>query len=243
METLPSTQISYRTLAPAEIIRTAEVLLARIRKRFPGSGLAEVCGELVRVCREVEATSNWLARPNYTLRAIEGLCIALLVGMLVLVGMNIRVRFDFDGLSDLLQGLESGVNDVVFIGLAIWFLSRLEARWKRSRALKSLHILRSLAHIVDMHQLTKDPEEVTGVVGIDPDFPSERLMTPTELTRYLDYCAEMLALLSKAGALHIQQFNDAETLAAVREIEDLTDGLSRKIWQKITILDRVVNPD
>jgi hypothetical protein len=31
-------------------------------------------------------------------------------------------------------------------------------------------------------------------------------------------------------------------MSAVGEIEDLTDGLSRKIWQKITILDRVMNP-
>jgi hypothetical protein len=32
-------------------------------------------------------------------------------------------------------------------------------------------------------------------------------------------------------------------LAAVGEIEDLTDGLSRKIWQKITILDRVMSDE
>ena len=30
------------------------------------------------------------------------------------------------------------------------------------RALKAIHELRSIAHIIDMHQLTKDPERITG---------------------------------------------------------------------------------
>jgi hypothetical protein len=94
-----------------------------------------------------------------------------------------------------------------------------------------------------MHQLTKDPDRVTGRGVADTESSPQRRMTPYELTRYLDYCSEALALLSKAAALHIEQFDDAETLAAVGEIEDLTDGLSRKIWQKITILDRVMSDE
>ncbi len=66
---------------------------------------------------------------------------------------------------------------------------------------------------------------------------------PFELVRCLNYCSEALALLSKAAALHVQPFDDRETLAAVGDIEGLTDGLSRKIWQKITILDRVLQRD
>ena len=66
-------------------------------------------------------------------------------------------------------------------------------------------------------------------------------MTPYELTRYLDYCSEMLALISKVGALYIQNFDDPATLRAVDELENLTTGLSRKIWQKIMILDRIMS--
>jgi len=66
-------------------------------------------------------------------------------------------------------------------------------------------------------------------------------MTPFELTRYLDYCSEMLAVISKIAALYVQDFNDPVTLAAVDEVQDLTGGLSQKIWQKIMILDRVVS--
>lgn len=233
---------AYRQLAPAEIIRTAQQLERRVNERFPGSGLGRVCAEIVRAARDAEAVADALAKPNYAIRGAVGLFIALLVAAVVglFAGLRKNLHPNFESISDLLQGLEAGVNDLVFIGFAIWFLTRLEARWKRHRALRSLHGLRSLAHIVDMHQLTKDPERVSGRRIQDTESSPKRLMTPRELTRYLDYCSEALALLSKAAALHIEGFDDAETLAAVGEIEDLTDGLSRKIWQKITILDRVM---
>jgi hypothetical protein len=34
----------------------------------------------------------------------------------------------------------------------------------------------------------------------------------------------------------VQRFDDAVALQAVNEIEELTTGLSRKIWQKLTVL-------
>jgi hypothetical protein len=49
----------------------------------------------------------------------------------------------------------------------------------------------------------------------------------------------MLAILGKLGALLVQDFDDSPTLSAVNDIEDLTSGLQRKIWQKIMITDRV----
>ena len=67
-------------------------------------------------------------------------------------------------------------------------------------------------------------------------------MTPFELSRYLDYSSEMLSLLSKTAALYVQHFNDPVTLSAVNDVEELTTGLSRKIWQKIMILDRIMAP-
>ena len=50
---------------------------------------------------------------------------------------------------------------------------------------------------------------------------------------------ELLTILSKVAALYVQRFNDPDTLRAAGDIEDLTVGLSRNIWQKIMILDRV----
>jgi len=47
----------------------------------------------------------------------------------------------------------------------------------------------------------------------------------------------MLSLIGKLGALYVQKFNDPVALAAVNDVEQLTTGLSRKIWQKIMILN------
>ncbi len=50
----------------------------------------------------------------------------------------------------------------------------------------------------------------------------------------------MLSVTSKLAALLVQYFDDPVVLAGVNEIEGLTTGLSGKIWQKITILDRAL---
>jgi hypothetical protein len=61
-------------------------------------------------------------------------------------------------------------------------------------------------------------------------------MSSFELSRYLDYCSEMLSLTGKVGALYVQNLHDPVALASVNEIETLTTGLSRKIWQKLMII-------
>ena len=147
----------------------------------------------------------------------------------------------FSNLSDFLQGLDSAVNALVLLGGAVFFLVTWERRIRRSRVLKALHVLRSFAHIIDMHQLTKDPERVVGPGPSTPSSP-KRTLSPFELTRYLDYCSEMLALISKIGALYVQRIEDPATLSAVDDLADLTTGLSRNIWQKIIILDRILSP-
>jgi hypothetical protein len=97
-----------------------------------------------------------------------------------------------------------------------------------------VHRLRALAHVVDMHQLTKDP---TVLLGSHKTASSpERTMTQFELTRYLDYCAEMLSLIGKLAALYGERMRDGVAIDAVNDIENLITGLGRKIWQKITII-------
>ncbi|HEX6984086.1 MAG TPA: hypothetical protein VF170_01860, partial [Planctomycetaceae bacterium] len=145
-------------------------------------------------------------------------------------------------LTEFVQVIESGINDAILIGAAILFLATFEARLKRRRALAAIHELRSLAHIIDMHQLTKDPERI--VFGRRMTAASPRhALTPFELERYLDYCSEMLALIGKIAALYVQNFEDSAAVEAVNDVEQLTSGLSRKIWQKIMILHTVCGPE
>ena len=93
-----------------------------------------------------------------------------------------------------------------------------------------------------MHQLTKDPERLMSPQP-DTDSSPSRSMTAPELGRYLDYCSEMLSLTSKIAASFVQSFNDPVVLSTVNEIETLVTGLSGKIWQKITLLERASRMD
>ena len=158
--------------------------------------------------------------------------------LLVVVGVTISVSAVPFGanlkLVELVAAVEAAINDVILIGAALVFLVGLESRIKRHRALKALHRLRSLAHITDMHQLTKTPERLDEDYASSASSPDNEL-SAFELGRYLDYCTEMLSLTGKIAAVYIQDFDDGVALQAVTEIEDLTTGLSRKIWQKRTL--------
>ena len=132
------------------------------------------------------------------------------------------------------QGLDSAVNLLLLAFAAIWFVLTLETRWKRRAVLLRLYELRSFAHVVDMHQLTKDPTVVLSKQRTSSS--PTREMTRFQLTRYLEYCAEMLALIGKLAALYSEYTRDPEIVGAVNDVENLSTDLGRKIWQKITIL-------
>lgn len=230
----------YRSLNADLIVQTCRANNERITERFPGSGLSKVSAELLAVSEQAAALSGWLAKPQMALRVLAGLGIAAVLIIVGEVFLNIKVQPTFGSIAEFLQGADAAINEIVFIGVAVFFFITLETRLKRKRALKAIHELRSIAHIIDMHQLTKDPERVVAPVASDPD--AKRPQNPAELIRYLDYCSDLLALISKIAALYVQDFNDPVTLSAVNEVENLTNGLSRKIWQKIMIFDRILAP-
>lgn len=226
----------YRNLDSQKILRTIETLERRIGERFPGSGLGRVCQELVTIAEESHKRSAWIARPQRSLRIITGVLVTLMIGGLLFVLANAawpNNRFD---LVLLVQVSEAGLNVFLLLSAAILSLITAETRIKRRRALKAIHELRALAHVIDMHQLTKDPERLQARQAATPSSPKQNL-SEFELGRYLDYCSEMLSLIGKLAALYVQKFDDPVALAAVNEVEDLTTGLSRKIWQKIMIIN------
>ena len=221
----------FRRLDADHIVTTVESLQQRIESRFPDAGLSRLVAELLQVARETVARTEWIQRPHVPIRAGAGfLCLSIV--LLIADLFNHVRRIEFDDFTSAVQALEASISSVVFIGAAIVFLVSWENRIKRERALKAIHELRAMAHIVDMHQLTKDPESV-----LHPNPEAKRQMTSFDLSRYLDYCGDSLALISKIAALYVQEFQDSVLLAAVDEVEELTSGFSRKIWQKITILE------
>ncbi|MCB1464514.1 MAG: hypothetical protein KDJ90_19330 [Nitratireductor sp.] len=228
--------MSYRTLDPDKIIATAANLERRIGERFPDAGLQNVAGELVRLAADTAKAAREVARPMWWLRAL--IALSVIGGGLVFffVGSFLTFnRIDTDGF-DLVQGIEASINTLVLIGLGVFALLRIEERTKRNAALRGLHGMRSLIHVIDMHQLTKDP--VVFSADFEPTASSpKRSMSRADLKRYLDYCSELLSLTGKVAALYAQSLADHDVLEAVNDIENLATNLSRKIWQKIMLIE------
>ena len=227
----------FKQLRTDCIIDTVVKLHQRLEKRFPEASLTKLCDDLVTVSRLAQQRADEFRNPLIGLRLLSTIFV---IGILIGTGAVITALQNDTAeleLIEFIQVLEAGINDVVLIGAAIFFVVTLEVRAKRNRALEAIHELRSIAHIIDMHQLTKDPLYVV-TEGKVHSRDSNRPMTPFELSRYLDYCSEMLSLCGKVAAVYVQEFSDSVVIAAVNEIEDLTTGLSRKIWQKVLILEQ-----
>lgn len=227
------------TLDADKILATVDRLARRIGERFPEAGLTRVADDFTRAARTIRTDARNLGRPNWRLRIVT---VAILVAGFTLFGFvvtDLRFNAPVDEVGTLVQILEPAANIAILVALGIAFIVRLELRWKRAQAIASLHSLRSMIHVIDMHQLTKDPSVLLG--GAKPTASSpKRTMSRVELERYLDYCSEMLSLTGKLAALYTQSVQDQVVVDMANELEELSTNLSRKIWQKIMILDRAV---
>ena len=235
----------YRTLNSEKIQQTLERLAMRIEERFPGASLVNVAHELISV---IEKDRGQLQRLQSPLKVLRWALVALLATGAIAQILLIRYLY-LDTVIELheemerspihfFEGLEAVINILILMGLGIFFLVKWEERRKRRLALNDLHELRSIAHIIDMHQLTKDPSAM--LAGGKPTASSpKREMSEFELMRYLDYCSELLSLAGKIAALYAQSARDALVIGAVNEIETLCTNLTAGIWQKIDMIRRL----
>lgn len=229
--------MNYSNLRPEKITKTLEVLSERVVERFPSSSLYALSQQLVQLSAKASDSSAEITKPILWVRIVNVILIALII-LLVVAAFTAASEIPADEwhFFQVVFLIEAGINDIILIGAGIFFLITIENRIKRRRALNALHELRSIAHIIDMHQLTKDPETVLQRGSSTASSPKATL-TMYELSRYLDYCSELLSLTGKIAAVHVQDFDDAVVLSSVTEIENLTTGLSRKIWQKLMIVN------
>jgi len=228
-----------RILDVSKIVETIHGLQARIDQQFPGSGLAGVCGSLGQAARATSWRTAALSRPYWGLRLLAFIVVAAVLAAQIYIADHV----DWSGIpgrttpAELAQGLNAMVNLLLLAFAGLWFVLTLERRWKRQRVFAYLYEFRSLAHIIDMHQLTKDPTTVLSA-GLPTVWRPEKKMSAPQLARYLDDCTEMLALIAKLAALYAERTQDREVTDAVNEIEDLTSQLGRKIWEKIMVLEQ-----
>ena len=226
----------YRTLDESKIVDTLTALRDRIENQFPESGLGRVADELIAVGAEVADCADYLSSPNWPIRIFAALLIAGMVVVLYLASPPLDLPTGAHKFSGV-QSIAAVLNSLAVVGVAVLLLLRLETNLKRRRAHGVIHQLRSLAHVVDMHQLSKDP---AGRRAPEPEIAvsPKGAMSPQSLGRYLDYCTDLLSLTGKLSALLVQRFKDEAVLGEVNEIEALTSALSGRIWQKIQLLER-----
>ena len=220
------------------VLETVRRLEERIAARFPERGLRRVAAELVELTADVGRDAAGIQGRVRIVRMLSRLGAALVLAATVVAVMLAANTAVDEGAGEGLDWLflvESSINDLAYAAIALYFLYSVPERVQRGHTLELLHRLRSLAHIIDMHQLTKDPERLNPgfqQTAVSPDPRLDR----AQMEHYLDYCSELLSLVGKTAALCAEESRDSIVLETVSRIEELTTGMSRKIWQKISVL-------
>lgn len=234
----PPSSSRFQRLDGQAVRRSAATLEHRIASRFPQRTLWEVCRELVSLVDEINAGTGISRRRVRLARVLSRFGVLVIVlflgGAVALAAGDLVEERATIGPLDMLPLLETIINDLVFGAIAVFFLLRIPERMERARVLRILHRLRSLAHVIDMHQLTKVPERLERDSRADGGLDLDR----TEVTRYLEFCTEMLSLVDKSAALYAEHTTDGDVLDAVEGIEALTSDMARKVWQKIGIIQQ-----
>lgn len=225
-------------LAADHVGATVAHLERRIEARFGERGLTKAARDLGGLVRLVQSEAGQSRdRLRRTTLVARGVGIVIVAATVVALGFSLRGAV-IDGLArtvDWVPLVESAVNDLVFAAIAVVFLWAFPERLERRTLLRLLHRLRSLAHVIDMHQLSKDPEQLSPsytptaqsiLHGLDAE----------QLHHYLTYCSEMLSLTAKTSALCGEHSTDGVVLETISYIETLTTELSSRIWQKISLL-------
>jgi len=225
-------------LQAEKIIEIIDTLEKRISERFPDSSLQKTCSDFLVTAKETKNKIEWISKPNLLLRLFSYIIISLGIGGIIFAISNVEFKVNDTTLENVVALSESVFNDIILLGAAIFFLVNTESRIKRKRAIKSLNELRVTAHVIDMLQLTKDPNLFNSKL-IPTAHSPKRTLTKFELERYLDYSSELSSLIAKISALYSQSFPDEVVVRSVNDIETLCTGLSRKIWQKIMILNQI----
>ena len=235
MATVGEKSVLYRTIDAERVIATAALLEARISDRFPESGLREVSIELIALGRDIAREAKALEAPIRWLRILT--LVTILIGIAIIAFVMTILSFDriSTGAFDFVQGIAATLNTMLLVGLGMITLTQMELRVKRRKVFDGLHALRSMIHVIDMHQLTKDPAALSDDFKPAPHSP-QRKLSAADLSRYLDYCSEMLSITGKLAALYAQSVNDEVVVQAVNDVESLGTNLSRKIWQKIIMI-------
>jgi hypothetical protein len=238
-ETAPLTQLDRDLLA-----KSLDRLHERISARFPDQSLTALAESIKQDVPEAhdqfEKAGARVLRVGRLTRALTA-AFVLAVGVALVLALSDFASSRHDG-ADWLSLVNTVVGDLVYAAVAVVFLWAVPQRLARRSLTDVLHRLRSIAHVIDMHQLAKDPERLRDdyrptAASVHPHLPDTSGATGrSDLHHYLTYCVELLALVAKSAALCGESSSDPVVLSMVNDIESLTSDMSQKIFQKIALL-------
>lgn len=222
----------FKNLDIDKVTAAIELLRLRVQERFPTANLLNVCNELKELSNNAKANIQHLNKPYVYFRIIFSFLIILTIVLITYTIWHISSQDLPSNFQSFIATSEALMNELVMIGAAFYFIGKFENSLKQKKILYALQELRTIIHVIDLHQLTKDPAPI---LQNNTEHSPERALSKSELNRYLDYCSEMLSLTSKVAATYGFNCNDQIVLDTIHNIEVLSGTLSNKIWQKITI--------
>ena len=199
---------------------------ARIKAKFPDSGLSRVAAELVSMVEEAGIRAEAIHRPNWPLR-VGVVLLSLGAGAGPAAGHLVAGEDRPEGRDGALHVRRVGAAGLLLLRGGGPLFGVAGNPPEAAPRLSALHELRAMAHVVEMHQIAKDPVGLlAGGAAAKPDGREQTTKTPEELNRYLNYCNELLSIISKIAALYVQDFPDAPTVGAEDQVENLCSGIS-----------------
>ena len=225
---------NYRQIDPEKLVLTTQKMAARVEEDFPGSGLAGVANDVLQIAQGTVDRVEEILKPQIMLRVLVGILVLVTIFGPLLFAQVVKFTADSTSITDFLEATDAGLHMLLLLAGAIIFLVTLEDRLRRNKTLHAISEFRSIAHLIDLHQINKDP-------GIDkqpaPEGEDTRTVRSDEaLATYLDHGGDLLSIIGKLAAYYAQYMQDRVVLDAVNEIETLTSELSQKLWLKILVL-------
>jgi hypothetical protein len=89
-----------------------------------------------------------------------------------------------------------------------------------------------------MHQLSKDPVMDLSILdeGAVLNDRAKAIQQAHDLWYYLSFSTDLLSVIGKLAACFAQEETDRIVLDTINEIETVSTALSRKIWQKMSLV-------
>ena len=220
---------------------------ARIRARFPDRRLGNVAAELGTAVPEIHGgfeESKARRRQVRLVSRVTSVAVVVLASPSSPCALRDAFTRGTEHSFDWVPLVESLINDIVFTAIAVFFLWAMPERLERRTLLDLLHRLRSLAHVVDMHQLDKDPEQARA--DYVPTAKSRRhrmnaedaapLLRLLQRARLPDRKTAALCAERTSDPVVLHTVSEIETLAAQIVAEDLAEDLvaTRALSSRVT---------